>query len=186
MTTRPLPHPAPAPSRLALLAPALLAALLAGCSKPPATPPVDATAPDAAASAAIEARVSAAPPSPAPTAAAAPAAGPAGAADPVPVGGSLDLPRKLRAIGTEPFWSADVVGATLTYGTPDFPAGMSITVARRDGPGFAEWSGALDGKPLTLRVEKGPCSDGMSDRIYQFRATRTIGPETEQGCARAR
>lgn len=149
--------------------PLAAAILLPACSDQ-APSPVDATAPDAAASAAVEARI------------ASPSISPpqAGRADP------LDLPRQLHAVGTEPFWSADIVGTTLTYGTPDFPSGMSITVARRDGPGFAEWSGALDGKPMTLRIEKGPCSDGMSDRIYPFRAIRTIGPEIERGCARPR
>ncbi|BEU99239.1 hypothetical protein [Novosphingobium olei] len=153
------------------LSPVIGLVLLAACSRQSPTPPIDATAPDAAASADVQARTTPlAAPSPASRASAEP----------------LDLPRKLRAIGTEPFWSADVVGTTLTYGTPDFPSGMSITVARRDGPGFAEWSGALDGKPLTLRIEKGPCSDGMSDRIYPYRATRTIGPEIERGCAKSR
>ena len=148
--------------------PTLLAiAALAACSKQATLPPVDATAPDAAASAAIEARVAAQP-------------------ERAPLARPLELPKRLRALGTEPFWSADLSGATLTYGTPDFPSGISITVARRDGPGYAEWSGALDGKPLALRVEKGPCSDGMSDRIYPYRATRAIGPEIEHGCARAR
>ena len=151
--------------------PLLTIALLGACSKQPATPPVDATAPDAAASAAVEARLSPSPSAPPPVAARQP---------------RLDLPRRLRAVGTEPFWSADVSGATLTYGTPDFPAGMSITVARRDGPGYAEWTGTLDGKPLLLRIEKGSCSDGMSDRIYPYRAIRTIGPEVEHGCARER
>ena len=146
----------------------LLLAGLAACSKQPASP-IDATAPDAVASADVQARVPVLPKAPAKSAPA-----------------LLDLPDRLRALGTEPFWSADIAGATLTYGTPDFPSGVSITVARRDGADFAEWSGALDGKPLTLRVEKGPCSDGMSDRIYPYRVTRTIGPEIEQGCARPR
>ncbi|WP_408587800.1 COG3650 family protein [Novosphingobium sp.] len=150
----------------------LLVAGLAACSKQ-STPPIDATAPDAAASADVQARVPAPPKAPASPGPARPPA-------------SLDLPDRLRALGTEPFWSADVAGTTLTYGTPDFPSGISITVARRDGADFAEWSGTLDGKPLTLRVEKGPCSDGMSDRIYPYRVTRTIGPEIEQGCARPR
>lgn len=158
----------------------LFLAGLAACSKQP-TPPIDATAPDAAASADVQARV----PEP-PKASASPAAAQASASAPAPAPASLDLPDRLRALGTEPFWSADIAGTTLTYGTPDFPSGISITVARRGGADFAEWSGTLDGKPLTLRVEKGPCSDGMSDRIYPYRVTRAIGPEIEQGCARPR
>ncbi|MCW1383089.1 hypothetical protein OLX02_09665 [Novosphingobium sp. KCTC 2891] len=143
--------------------------LLAGCSRP-APAPVDATAPDAAASAEVQAR--AAPGSPAsPSAAAVPA---------------IAMPERLRAVGTEPFWGADIDGATLTYSTPEFPDGIRITVARQVGATFVEYSGTLDGKPLTLRIEKGPCSDGMSDQIYTYRATRAIGPDIERGCARRR
>jgi uncharacterized membrane protein len=148
-------------------------ALLAGCSKQP-VPPIDATAPDAAATAEVEARTS---PAAATASASASAAAPAG----VP-----GFPDSFRAIGTEPFWSADVAGHSLTYGTPEFPSGMTITVARKMDAGFVEFSGTLDGKPLTLRIEKGPCSDGMSDRIYPYRATRTIGPDIVPGCARSR
>lgn len=102
------------------------------------------------------------------------------------MGQALALPARLRATGTEPFWGADVEGTTLTYSTPDFPAGAKITVARRAGPDFVEFTGTLDGKPLTLRVVAGPCSDGMSDRVYPYAVTREIGPDMERGCARGR
>ena len=101
-------------------------------------------------------------------------------------GEAFVLPARLRATGTEPFWGADVAGTTLTYSTPDFPAGAKITVARRAGPDFVEFTGTLDGKPLTLRVIAGPCSDGMSDRVYPYAVTREIGPDMERGCARGR
>jgi hypothetical protein len=81
---------------------------------------------------------------------------------------------------------ADIDGTVLTYSTPDFPAGAKITVARRAGPDFVEFAGTLDGKPLTLRIAAGPCSDGMSDRVYPYAVTREIGPDIERGCARGR
>ena len=94
------------------------------------------------------------------------------------------VPAKLRATGTEPFWGASVDGANLVYTTPEFPSGIRVTVIRRDGPGTATFTGNLDGKPLTLTIEQGPCSDGMSDTIYPMTARREIGPDTEQGCAK--
>jgi uncharacterized membrane protein len=95
------------------------------------------------------------------------------------------VPARLRATGTEPFWGASVTGANLVYTTPEYPAGIRVTVIRRDGPGTATFTGNLDGKPLTLTIEQGPCSDGMSDAIYPMTARREIGPDTEQGCAKA-
>jgi uncharacterized membrane protein len=99
---------------------------------------------------------------------------------------TLALPARLRATGTEPFWGVDIDGTALTYSTPDFPAGTKITVTRRAGPDFVEFAGTLDGKPLTLRIVAGPCSDGMSDRVYPYAVTREIGPDIERGCARGR
>lgn len=112
------------------------------------------------------------------------ASDPAGA-PPASAVNARPIPAKLRAIGTEPFWSATIDGTTLIYKTPEFPAGSHITVTRRDGAGAAIFTGALDGKPLALTVEQGPCSDGMSDEIYPMTAKREIGPDTERGCAKA-
>lgn len=120
---------------------------------------------------------------PSPTSVVAPMAGSGPSSE---KGEALALPARLRATGTEPFWGADIEGATLTYSMPDFPAGAKITVARRAGPDFVEFTGTLDGKPLTLRVVAGPCSDGMSDRVYPYAVTREIGPDMERGCARGR
>lgn len=96
---------------------------------------------------------------------------------------SAPVPAKFKATGTEPFWGAAVDGAMLVYTTPEFPDGIRITVARRDAGGHAIYAGALEGKPLTLDVAPGPCSDGMSDRIYRFTAVRQIGPDIARGCA---
>lgn len=134
-------------------------ALLAACHAAPPPPPLDDTARDAAAL-----------PETAPS--------PAHRAKPA-------VPARLRATGTEPFWGAVLDGATLTYSTPDFPAGIRITVARRDSATGATFTGALDGKPLALTIAPGACSDGMSDRIYSFTAVREIGPEIARGCANA-
>lgn len=120
-------------------------------------------------------------------------AGPSGDASPAnaPADGTATsgidvrpIPARLRATGTEPFWGAAIDGPGLVYTTPEFPAGMRVTVIRRDGPGRAIFTGTLDGKPLTLTIERGPCSDGMSDTIYPMTARREIGPDIERGCAK--
>jgi uncharacterized membrane protein len=151
------------PGRIVLLA--LVA--LAGCHRQ-APQPVDDTARDAAALP-DPARV------PAPPVATAPSVLP-------PKAGAV-VPERIRAVGTEPFWSAWIRGTALTYSTPDFPAGIRITVARRDGSGGATFAGTIDGKPLMLEIKPGACSDGMSDRIYDFTAVREIGPDVARGCA---
>jgi len=139
--------------------------LAAGACHRAAVPPVDDTASDVAAL-----------PGPAP----APARShPSPGRAPVPA----PVPAKFKATGTEPFWGAAVDGATLVYTTPEFANGIRITVTRRDSAGSAEYAGTLDGKPLSLKVTPGPCSDGMSERIYRFTAVREIGPDIARGCA---
>lgn len=151
------------PSRPAALMTVL--ALLTACSKAPAPPPPE----DATMN-----RTGAAPPSSAASAS-------------VP---RSPIPAQLRALGTEPFWNADIDGTTLTYRTPEFPGGIRITVSRTDGQGpdgpQTVFSGTLDGKPLALTVSSGTCGDGMSDRVYALTAVREIGPDIQRGCAQPR
>ena len=40
------------------------------------------------------------------------------------------IPATLAALGTEPFWSARIAGARLTYTTPEDPQGQSTVVTR--------------------------------------------------------
>lgn len=48
----------------------------------------------------------------------------------------------------------------------------------------ALYTGTMDGKVLSLLIEPGKCSDGMSDTTYDWKATLTIDGKAEQGCAR--
>lgn len=145
---------------------ALVALALAACSRAPEPAP---TASESAVEAppAMASAAPAATPVPAPTQAAAPT-----------------LPARFRATGTEPFWGAEVAGSTLRYSTPEFPDGAAVPVTRSIKDGAVVFSGTIDGKPIELAVSAGPCSDGMSDTIYPWSASRTIGPDIERGCAR--
>lgn len=106
-------------------------------------------------------------------------------AAPSPSGAAAQaIPTRLRAVGTEPFWAARIEGGKLTYMTPDYPEGFTVDAQRRATGSGVEYSGAIDGKPFVMSVTPGTCSDGMSDEVYPFAVTRTIGPDRQKGCAR--
>jgi uncharacterized membrane protein len=89
----------------------------------------------------------------------------------------------VRFTGTEPFWSGEVSGETLTYKTPDDQEGAMVVVDRFAGRNGVSFSGDLDHMPFVLAVTPGKCSDGMSDRSYPFTATLQVRGQQRQGCA---
>ena len=90
----------------------------------------------------------------------------------------------MRAIGTEPFWNARTNGRCVTYSTPEDQAGTRIWTEVGTGPMGPIWSGSFQGKPFVLRVQPAVrCSDGMSDRVYDWEALLTVGGEERKGCA---
>jgi uncharacterized membrane protein len=93
--------------------------------------------------------------------------------------------RPLRAIGTEPFWAARVVGRCITYSHPENQEGTRIWTRYTAGPGgTGTWVGAHAGKRFELRIRAAPgCSDGMSDRRYPSAAELLVDGERRQGCA---
>lgn len=91
----------------------------------------------------------------------------------------------LRAIGTEPFWGADIKGRCVTYSHPENIEGTRVWTQYSPLPnGGGTWSGALNGQKfeLTMRREGG-CSDGMSDKRYPFAVDLLVGGEQRRGCA---
>ena len=89
---------------------------------------------------------------------------------------------RVTLLGTEPFWSVEVVGSELVYSSPDNPDGMRTQISRFNGNNGLGLSGSLDGKELVIAVTPGECSDQMSDRSYPFTATVQIGDKQLQGC----
>ena len=92
---------------------------------------------------------------------------------------------KLRAVGTEPFWSATIEGRCVTYATPE-NAGARIWTRFATNNRGSSWSGSLNGRTFELRTTRaGPrgCSDGMSDKVYPQAVTVQLGGETRRGCA---
>lgn len=84
--------------------------------------------------------------------------------------------------GTEPFWSGEVGGDSLTYIVPDNPDGTQIKVTRFAGRGGLSFSGEYQGADFLLALTPGECSDGMSDRAYPYIATLRIGDDVRAGC----
>lgn len=85
-------------------------------------------------------------------------------------------------IGTEPFWSFEINGESATYATPENPDGTAIAIERFAGNNGLGYSGELDAQPLQITVTPGECSDAMSDRVYPFTATISLGETTLFGC----
>lgn len=93
----------------------------------------------------------------------------------------------LRAVGTEPFWAAEIEGRCVTYSHPENQQGTRVWTryAPRE-RGGGTWTGALEGRPFVLTTRPVPhCSDGMSDRHYPIAVELTVGGEQRRGCAEA-
>lgn len=47
----------------------------------------------------------------------------------------------------------------------------------------ASWRVSAQGKTLAIELTRSACSDGMSDRVYPYKAVVTLGGEVLKGCA---
>lgn len=91
---------------------------------------------------------------------------------------------KLKALGTEPFWAAEVEGRCVTYKTPEDQHGVRVWTQMAKKSDGTVWNGALDARQFQLTVKPAAgCSDGMSDRIYEMEAVLRVRGETRRGCA---
>ncbi|MBA3677533.1 MAG: hypothetical protein H0W74_09050 [Sphingosinicella sp.] len=94
----------------------------------------------------------------------------------------------LRAVGTEPFWGAQIEGRCVTYSHPEDQDGTRVWTRFTPAPnGGGTWSGSLGGRHFELIVRSEPgCSDGMSDRRYPYAAEVAVNGERRRGCAQLR
>ena len=91
---------------------------------------------------------------------------------------------RLKAVGTEPFWAAEVDGRCVTYRTPEDQSGTRVWTKVEAGAQGAVWNGALRGRQFQLIVRPAAgCSDGMSDRTYPLESVLRVDGETRKGCA---
>lgn len=91
---------------------------------------------------------------------------------------------RLKAIGTEPFWGAEIHGRCVTYSTPEDQKGTRVWTQFTGSAERGSWSGFFDKQHFVLRTRPEPgCSDGMSDRSYPIAVTLTVRGEERKGCA---
>ncbi|HEX7782332.1 MAG TPA: hypothetical protein VF509_05965 [Sphingobium sp.] len=88
-----------------------------------------------------------------------------------------DDPAAYRAKGTEPFWSATLVGGTLVLDMPGKPS-RYFSVTRSASGGTLR----LTGNGVQLSATPGDCDDGMSDRGYGERVQVSLSDAVLKGC----
>lgn len=88
-----------------------------------------------------------------------------------------DDPAAFRAKGTEPFWSATLVGGTLVLDMPG-KASRYFSVTRSTSGGTLR----LSGNGVQLSATPGDCDDGMSDRDYGERVQVSLADSVLKGC----
>ena len=104
---------------------------------------------------------------------------------PTPRAVPTPLPSKhFQALGTEPFWSVEVLPGKLRYSSPEQPDGITFaSTASALGSGY-RYVGVMAKAKVMLTITPGKCSDGMSDRSYAYTAALSIGDRAMHGCAR--
>ncbi len=122
-----------------------------------------------------------------PADAAAEAAAPAAAAAPTELGG-VDLTQPLLAMGSEPFWTVEIVDGVATWkDISDFSGdvttprtGPAVPTAAGDGVAYAIT--LADGTAVTLTLTAGPCAD-VGEQTRALNATLTWNDSTQPACA---
>lgn len=87
------------------------------------------------------------------------------------------------ALGTEPFWNFKIAGTSAKYSSPENQAGSAFTVKRTDSAQGVAFTGAMEGKRVTILITPQSCSDGMSDRTHAYTVKAMIDDNTLNGCA---
>jgi len=90
----------------------------------------------------------------------------------------------LWAIGTEPFWRADIRGRCVTYRTPENQDGTRIWTEFDGSHDSGVWAGFYGNQRFVLRTHPDQdCSDGMSDKVYPIGVSLAVEGEERTGCA---
>ncbi len=90
-----------------------------------------------------------------------------------------------RVVGTEPFWGIHVEGDTLHFTTLDDQAGKHLRASGVAHANGVRYEGSNGATAFRLDLQRGACSDGMSDRDYAYRAAFRYGTTDYAGCADA-
>jgi len=96
--------------------------------------------------------------------------------------GALEMP--FQATGNEPFWDARMDGESLLFNRP-YKSGepekiaLETIAANRHG---REFRGELDGRELTLKVDRQLCEDTMSGSQFPAQVRLELNGEVFKGC----
>ncbi|MBV7258034.1 COG3650 family protein [Erythrobacter crassostreae] len=92
----------------------------------------------------------------------------------------------INMVGNEPFWGIEItsegMGYKAHYTTPENSDGTAIIVTRFAGNNGLGFSGELNDETMQVALTPGECSDTMSDAVYPYTATVTLGERTLFGC----
>ena len=92
-----------------------------------------------------------------------------------------------RAVGNEPFWGLEIDSTGLRFRTPDDTTGMHwpsmSPVVKGD---TFRWVGRTERGEIEASIWPARCSDGMSDRTWQYTAAVRIDTTRYEGCAESR
>ncbi len=89
-----------------------------------------------------------------------------------------------RALGTEPFWSLEIGPGAQPMLHAQLDAGQRQVSARLQRTSDGRYSGRTGNTAISIGIERGPCSDGMSDVTYQASVRLRLGDEDYRGCGR--
>lgn len=92
-----------------------------------------------------------------------------------------------RLVGNEPFWAVHIDSTVIRYMTPDDTSGTRFPPAKPLQLGDTiRWTSSNPQTIIEAWVVPVSCSDGMSDRTWQYRASVQVGDRKLQGCAERR
>ncbi len=91
-------------------------------------------------------------------------------------------PADLDLAGTEPFWGVKIRGTAIDFTEPDAPAKAFANAAKAEAGGAATWTATGASGAIVVKLTPGPCSDGMSDRVWAYKAEVTLGSRNLKGC----
>jgi len=91
----------------------------------------------------------------------------------------------VAARGNEPFWSAEVTDAALTWQQPEEPKEISVAAPQmQHSEGAVRYTAAGKDHRIELMIEAQACRDDMSGEYFAYTARATLDGKKFAGCAR--
>lgn len=91
------------------------------------------------------------------------------------------------ALGNEPFWSVEIIPSEKIIALKDVAAEKAYVfpykVSKKSGNTISYESSNDKNQTIEVLIIKNPCSDGMSDRKYNYSALVQINGKALKGCA---